>query len=334
MRGIATLLSAAVFFALVGVSPAGVLYNDPAGGWLYTYDGSAAASDKSAALDGQWRHDNGSDAWDGTAPGSPSPTALGGLASDGDILRIEDALTGTGLNRRLYFMRDVKVGTEVLSSTFLDDGVTLSFRASLPADPIDLGGPNGYRIHDNGKGQFGIRQNNGLNGKIISFALITAGDSNTFEQSGLTFNSLSGTAPSGNVDTIDAAGTKQLLVLGDITEFHEFWITIRGDTSGGGTHRLDIYRDGSLTGEVYHVTAGTGHDELAGPPAFADYLALGMGKINQTGALDVDFFSYAEGVIQPTPAGLIPEPVTAALVVSAWAALAGYARRRKNTHQD
>ena len=105
---------------------------------------------------------------------------------------------------------------------------------------------------------------------------------------------------------------------------------------GGGTHRLEIYVDGSTTATTYHVTAGTGYDEAGGfPGAFLDYIALGMPKSIETGALDVDFFSYAEGIIQPTPAAsVIPEPCTAALTALAIGALGGYARRRRNAQPD
>ena len=67
------------------------------------------------------------------------------------------------------------------------------------------------------------------------------------------------------------------------TDWHEFWVTIQGDTSGGGTHRVDVYMDGSTTPTTFHVTSGTGEDEGR------DYLVMEQGATPQSGALDIDF---------------------------------------------
>ena len=85
----AFILSIAFFGVIaVGGAEAGVRYEDPAGGWVYTYDGTFLPgvdgmpdgfgnSGRLEALDGTWQHDQG-DRWDGTAPGDTlsDPTVI------------------------------------------------------------------------------------------------------------------------------------------------------------------------------------------------------------------------------------------------------------------
>jgi len=128
-------------------------------------------------------------------------------------------------------------------------------------------------------------------------------------------NNLNGTSPSGDVDTGEG-GTLNQLVL-DPTEWHEFWITIEADTSGGGTHKVTIWIDGDVESpSTFHVTAGRGdraYDTI-------NYLALGAGNTNHNGAFDVDFFAYKAGIL--TPADIYtasnPTPADAAMVEDTW----------------
>ena len=69
-----------------------VLYDDPAGGWLYSYEGNGTAFGSGAgvadSLDGTWARGGSSDSWDGSALEGifdKSQTA-GGVTS----LRIQD----------------------------------------------------------------------------------------------------------------------------------------------------------------------------------------------------------------------------------------------------
>jgi len=55
--------------------------------------------------------------------------------------------------------------------------------------------------------------------------------------------------------------------------------------------------DGSSTSTEFHVTAGTGNNDYSD-----NYLAMGIGATPQSGAVDVDFFGYKEGLIAPAPA--------------------------------
>ena len=309
---LALLASICCLVVAAGTAWAGVLYGDPAGGWWYQYDGGT--------LDANWSHNNGSDEWDGTGVGSGRPGGVSAL-TDGSttFLRIQDTgdprdhgMADPGSNRKIAFTRAMPTNTP---STVLDDGVTLSFRARLsdtpPLDDVhpDGGGATspwpaggeGYQIHDAGKGAFSFRQGNG--DQIISFALARASEHSAFTQDGLTFNSLSGTLPSANVDT--GEGTTQMLPVSNVNQFHEFWVTIKEDTSGGGTHRVNVYRDGSTTPTAYHVTAGDGDD------ASGNYLAIAQGSTGQSGAVDIDFVAVRPGVYAPGAAAA-PRPALVA----------------------
>ena len=104
------------------------------------------------------------------------------------------------------------------------------------------------------------------------------------------------------------------------TQWHEFWITIAA--GGTGTHLVNIYADGSLTPTVFNVTAGSGTDFSGG------YLGLGLGSTPQSGAVDVDFFSYKAGVLAPDRDGEAPAPATVTLLAVGITGLA-YQRRKR-----
>jgi len=302
-----------------GAALAGVDYGDPDGGWTYIYTGDAAAVD----LDGTWDHDNGSDSWDESEIGSGIPGGVNALGEDGvNFVRLQDNGDfrdhggSDPSNRKIFFTHDLtneidqSVANEILSA----GGITLSFRARIsttpPLDDIhpDGGGAvtpwpaegNGYGVHDGGKSNFTIHQEEGGD-QCISFALALADDDHSSVttymggKNGLNMNALNGTSPSGDVDAQDPADIANVLELDDPTQWHEFWITIEPDTSGGGTHKVNIYADGSSTANEFHVTAGSGGDETY------SYIALGVGATPQSGAIDVDFFAYKEGIIIPVP---------------------------------
>jgi hypothetical protein len=311
----------------------GVYYEDPPGGWTYIYTGDSAASGAGFnALDGTWSHGNGSDRWDGTEIGSGRPGGVS-ILSDGNVTfaRLQDTGDprnygmGDPSNRKILFGHSITTDIGAIANTLLDDGVTISFRARLsttpPLDslfppggsfhyPWPIGG-DGYVLHNGGKDNFGIHQP--YNNKLISFALSLASDSYVLSASGLTMNKLNGRWPTNAVDLQDYdLGVVNFLEIADLTVWHEFWITIRADTSGGGTHKVEVYVDGSPAPTEFDVTAGTGHD-------FQDsYISLGVGSTPQSGAIDVDFFAYTEGIAAPIPAhpekASVPTPRSGAMV--------------------
>jgi len=192
----------------------------------------------------------------------------------------------------------------------------LFLRASkAPIDQLYLSGGSsptaypsagdGYLTSDGGKGNFGIKQ---IAGGIISFSLTLPRDNfddsaggATAQFSGLTMNRLNGNAVSTGVN-FDSTGDFRGVSL-DPTQWHEFWITIKADSTGVGTHLVSVYLDGSTTATNLIVTAGDG-DDFTGTP----YLAMGGSRTAESFALDVDFFAYKIGA--EAPKGKTPQTTT------------------------
>ena len=309
---------------------AGLAYPEPPGGWTYLYEGDKAAFGEAGSgftsLDGTWSHDNGSDEWDGSAPGG----ALGdlnrpggaGTFTEGGItfLRIQDTgdprdygYADPGSNRKVYLGHDI--AADGGSEAVLDEGITLSFRARIPSpsktsSPLDglhrdgqnAGGVlpypaegDGYVTSDGGKGNFVIRQ---ASGGAIAFSLSTlndnaGGDPNAAKANfaGLTMNEFAGNVVSANVNFGQGTGTN--VVAFDPTQWHELWIVLRKDPANVGTHQAFVYMDGSLTPTVFRLTAGSGSDYTQ------SYLAIGSTATPQNSALDIDFVAYKLGVNFP-----------------------------------
>ncbi|MHC4112615.1 MAG: LamG-like jellyroll fold domain-containing protein, partial [Planctomycetota bacterium] len=308
----------------VSVAQASVAYSPPPDGWMYIYTGDAAAGGDPDgtqgynALDGTWSHENGSDEWDRTAIGAGSPGGVSVLTDGGtNYIRLQetgdprDHGMGDPSNRKLQFGHSVTndfPDASAIPGTILDDGVTISFRMRIATGtPLDDAYPNdgtsgpwpaggdGYVIHDGGKG-CGIRQS--TDDKNITFHLVLAGDEEgepkIAGRTGLVMNNLNGTSPSDDVDQQgNDGGTLNLLDIADPTQWHEFWITIEADTTATGTHLVKVYMDGSVVANEFYVTAGIGND-------YDDsYIAMDLGSTNQSGAIDVDFFAYKEGIELP-----------------------------------
>jgi hypothetical protein len=343
MRRLCTLLVFAAAAVLLITSAGYAKYLPPVGGWTYTYTGDAGSGGAGyTALDGTWSHDNGFDQWDESGIGAGRPGGVSVLPlpipDPGNYLRLQETgdprdygMGDPGSNRNLMFGHSITNDIGGDAGTILD-GVTISFRARVatgsPLDDLhpDGGGGvepwpasgDGYVIHDGGKGSFGVRQSEG--DKIISFALATGADladQNYPGNGGLVMNLLNGTTPTGNVDMQGHEGEGLNLLSLDVTAWHEFWITIEPDnTKATGTHIVKVYKDDSLVSDDFFVTAGDGND-------FGDsYLELGLGATPQSGAIDVDFYSYAAGVHAP-----IPEPSTLVMLVAV--GLTGLLLRRR-----
>ena len=308
-------------------SKSGVLFDDPAGGWTYLFQGDqrepGAGTPEFDALDGTWNHTNGSDEFDGSEIGGEfgDGNRPGGISviSEGETtyLRIQDTgdprdygYSDPGSNRKIYLGHNMSENGA--TETQLDDGVTLTFRARIPTggtiDPLHrdgqgAGGPldypadgDGYVTSDGGKGNFVIKQSSG---GAIAFSLTTSADtpggdpnSGVANFSGLTMNEFAGNAISGNVNFGQGSATN--LVALDPTEWHEFWVVMRKDAADVGTHEAFVYVDGSLTPTIFKMTAGTGSD-------YSDitYLAIGSTATPQNSALDIDFVGYKLGAAFP-----------------------------------
>ena len=323
-------LSLGVFLTLSTQAQDLSLYAEPPEGWTYSFNGDAAASEDEASLDGTWSQNNGSDAWDGSIIGEGAPGGAMTLDDGGEaFLRMQDPGDPRSFdfpdpsNRKVSFHRDLRfdgVNAENggnFSEGFkpLRDGVTLNFRARLPTP--SAGGPldqihqdgmsdipaegDGGTIHDSGKGMFGIHEldtddpDADKSGKIsFSLGLTTDEQNGSPEMDGLIMNSKSGADVTGDVEA--GEGLEQNLVaVEDLTQWHEFWITIiRDDSDDEATHKVEVYKDGSIEAETFFVTAGSGQDNES------DYLWLSLGATPQSAAVDIDFYRVAEGVVEPS----------------------------------
>ena len=124
-------------------------------------------------------------------------------------------------------------------------------------------------------------------------------------------NNLNGTTASRDVDLWSGeGGTTNLLPVIDWSQWHEFWITVKADTSGGGTHHLEMFVDGAFAPVRFELTAGTGNE--GGATAAMNYIGMGFSNSPQMGAVDLDFLAVKAGIFTP-----VPEPGCGALLVSA-----------------
>ncbi|HZO54831.1 MAG TPA: immunoglobulin domain-containing protein, partial [Bryobacteraceae bacterium] len=314
-EGSATSVVAQLVVRALGTS----VYLPPPGGWTYRYEGTAMAPSVTAALDGTWNHNNGSDAWAGDLRG-PGILPEGGLSVSNGVLTLEDVMaSGTGDdNRRLYFTHQLAQDSLTNANTILSDGVTFTFRARLtpppPGDPLTelTNAPNGFINASDGKGMIGIRQV-GSSGMIISFSLNMASeDTNAttlydFPAAGLHMNNLNGNSRTQFVDPGEE-GTVNVFAVNP-TEFHEFWITVQDNGLDPGTHRVSVYADGSTAPTIFNVTAGIGADT-----PITNYLAIGLPSTVQRGAFDLDWVGYKQGVHVPqegkVPVEIVSQPAS------------------------
>jgi len=303
----------------------GVAYQ---GEWDYAYDGGQDANDSGGALDGFWTHVE-NDRWDGSGPGEEG-TAPGGIKSitedDVTYLRVQDAGDPRGLgfddavsNRKMSLNRDV-AGDDSNRDTFLDDGCAFSCRARVatdgPLDDVTFDGgqepwPEGGRGSDIDFGGTGFITLSQGSGNAFSFALadLEVGLQDLPEDlrpevGGLIMNNLAGTEPSGSVDTDDVNGLDvglNLHPIADLTDWTEFWITIEADTSGGGTHRVEIYTNGATESDTYHIT-------ISNSDRFEEFCICPSFTSGAT-AVDIDYMAYSAGVQAPTLRDDSPDPI-------------------------
>ncbi|MBI3852017.1 MAG: hypothetical protein HY298_17300 [Verrucomicrobia bacterium] len=203
-----------------------------------------------------------------------------------------------GTDRKIQFVHDM--GTDLggpPADTFLDDGFTITFRARVPTpakttnavdnlypsgesgsgpQPYPAAG-DGYLIADNANGFFNPRQ--AAIGKL-GFSLVTSNDTGggltatpkaNFQ--GLMLNGLNGITPNNNIDFTEVAS--QFLPL-DPTEWNEFWIVVKKDNSGVGTHLVLVYTNGSISAQAFHVTAATSGGEAGG--GSGNHIEMGMSQ--------------------------------------------------------
>lgn len=288
-------VSAALALAFVSGAHARGGWADP--GWDVAIDfddyPNPPSTDDAAALDGNWTHDNGSDQWDGSAPGAGNPggVAIDTVAGAGDgggdavVLSLEDTgdprndgFADPGSNRKLYFGQDLGPA----GASMFDAGITLVTRLRVNPSPTDAPA-DGHDLHDGGKGHVGV---------VNTFGAVA------------------------NVSI--AIDTGVLNVVGDNviegvveTEFQSVWLTAVAVADG---LQVDVYLNGSTDSAFSGVvTPGDGSDVAAD-----SYVAVGMGSTGRDGAVQIDYVAvkFAPAAPQP-PAAVDP----AGKATTTWGAL-------------
>src|SRR3989454_2738200 len=252
-------------------------------------------------------------------PGNPSQYS--GAANNG----CGGCTIANPANRKILFVHNMTA--EGCPDTVLDDGFTITFRAriptpaktSFPLDPLypsneQANGPqpypadgDGILIADNANGCVSARQ---LAIGKIGFSLVTSNDCLTGTLStpkanfrGFQVNGLNGNTPNNNIDFNETP--VQYLPL-DPTEWNEFWIVVQHDDSGLGTHILLVYTNGSVSAQIFHVTAASS----GGEQSSVSHIEMGSSQTGQNGAVDVDFLAYKFAAVFPAGAGGPPPSIT------------------------
>jgi len=237
-------------------------WGDPPGGWDVLFD--------DFNLD-EWGHDNGSDAWDESAPGDA------GMAPGGVVTEVVDGVTvisiedtgdprGDGFadpsNRKLYLQQDLGVDGNIF-----EGGITFTARLRINPSPVDAPA-DGYTLHDGGKGNVGIVYHDAPGN--LSFALDTGG---------LLYFGNETQAP---------------LEVGDEFQFHSIWAT--AVLAGADVYTVNVYLDGDA-GPAFSgdIPLGTGSDG-----EFPNYVAVGAGSTGRDGAIQVDYIGYKAGIHVPS----------------------------------
>jgi len=322
---------------LIGVSAvhlatAGVAFEEvPGNGWDYLFDGdNDTFGTRQVTLDGTWQRD-GASQWDGSAPGeADKPPGGVDAVIDGDgttLLRMQDPGNPKdhGIpdpsNRKIYFAHNLNQENPGLDTAVLNNGVTISFRARIPTPDTatlddyfpsaDVGGgpvepwPEkglGYVVHSGGRANFGVLQKDGFSSGQVGFSLANTEAMKRFAPN-FGANPPSGLVM-GTADT-NAADASSLTILpisdDDLNDWREFWITIvEAPNSTEGTHRVDVFMDGSGKRHSFFVDQGSTGDVEFRTGAL---IAMGLSSGQFGGAIDVDFFAYKNGFYYPGPLG-------------------------------
>ena len=276
--GMYLVVCAALALAFSSTADARGGWADPAGGWDVAIDfddyPNPPSTDDNAALDGTWMHDNGSDQWDGSAPGSGNPggvsidTVAGAGDGGGDaiVLSIEDTgdprndgFADPGSNRKVYFGKDLGPA----GASMFDAGVTLVTRLRVNPSPTDAPA-DGTDLHDGGKGHVGVVSTVGAVANV-SLAVDTG--------------------------VLNIVGDNQIDGVVE-TEFQAVWLTAVAVADG---LQVDVYVNGSTDAAFSGVvTPGDGSDL-----AVDNYVAVGMGSTGRDGAIQIDYVAVEFTAVAP-----------------------------------
>ncbi|MBN1443393.1 MAG: hypothetical protein JXA90_11850 [Planctomycetes bacterium] len=283
------------------------------------------AANVAADLDGEWSSGNGSDSWDGSAPGEigdpaldvagvedPSSAAPGGigLVTDGDVGAhlFEDTGNPTTAgwldpsNRKLYLCYDV--GRALVDSSLrslVSDGLTLRARLRLtpPERAVDVtDAPNGHTLHTDGKGMV-----------VFAHDADTTGAAQD-QRIGLVLD-VHPTLPGAGVLTIgqadddrgDGRAASSIVVpVPDPTEWLDIWMTLEDADGSDATPELllMLYLNGSSEPalEIEDYVPNLQGPEVTGM-SVANEIAIGLGSTPESASFELDLVAFIDDVIAP-----------------------------------
>jgi hypothetical protein len=170
----------------------------------------------------------------------------------------------------------------------------------------------------NGRGTINIVQNAPIGDDTsVGFSLVTSDDITAFcaassgslcmgsGSGGLIMNNLNGNTPT-SVDS-ESAGTLNILEMADeeLNEWHEFWITMQNNGALPGNIEVKVYMDGDVSNPSTFQVTLSGVNNAVYSQEDDPWLEFGFSFNAEWGSIDVDFLSYAFGVIAPVAAGLL-----------------------------
>jgi len=255
-------------------------YPEPISGWDYKFEGNLARSVADSSLDGTWDHNNNSDQWDGTTPGSGNPGGISIVAIQSEpgnsALLMVDAVTTSGKNnnRRLALTHNLAIH-EGIQPTFLKSGATIAFRIKVPhSSPYLTDSPNGLAPNANATGIINLRGNGGR----ISFSMGIKGTDALFPDDGFFVSD----------------SNSPLFHSLDPTAWNEFWITIKESEKNAGLYKLNAYKNGSITPFISR-DIGLSTGTLESFP----YISLQLSSTTETAAIEIDYIAFKSGVHAP-----------------------------------
>jgi len=157
---------------------------------------------------------------------------------------------------------------------------------------------------------------------------------------GLMMNALNGNVENNNIDYGEGGAINPQYLSLDPTEWNEFWIVLTNDASGLGTHVAFVYVNGSLSAQVFHLTAAGPATDISGViPTTTSYFAIGCAQDSDgSSAIDIDFLAYRFAAVfpagasqPPTISGVAPIPRRAEHVLGLYQW--GYLHRNLVRHQ-
>ena len=299
-----TILAAASSLVFTSLTTAALIVPGPIS-YIYDADSGQDAGDETAALDGSWNHDSGSDAWDGSSP-VPGDGAPGGAFVERETIGLvlpnspierpqvltivdpgdpRDAGFPDPSNRKIHLSRAIS------DLDFAGAGSYVVARWRMDPDPPEANSDgsisDSYTLHDN-IGQ--INLGNGTNSLSISYQSATelaveVGGSDDFE----------------------------LIDIGSSFDFHTVLATMADN--GDGTFAVTVNVDGE---DKLSLPAAALPREHSGGGITDPGISIGLGSTGRAGAIQVDFIG----------AGLVPEPSSFGLLAFALGAFALNRRRR------